>query len=76
MRFLRGLLFAVAGLVVGAAAAVAVVTTCSAVHQQEWPRNGSPDWTGLVGLALLVLGPVAGGIAGLVIARRAGRGPR
>jgi hypothetical protein len=76
MRLLRLLLFTAAGLLVGAAAAVAVVATCSAVHRQEWPRNGSPDWTGVAGLALLALGPVAGGIAGLVLARRTGRGPR
>ena len=75
MRFLLVVLFTLVGFAVGMAAAVAVVATCSAVHRQEWPQNGSPDWTAWAGMVLLVLGPLVGAIVGFVVALRRGRGP-
>jgi hypothetical protein len=72
MLFLRAALFTVAGVVVGVAAAVGVVATCNAVNNTV---ENKPDWIIIPGIAVLVLGPVAGGIAGLVVALRTGRTP-
>ena len=70
MRTLRARLVAAVGLIAGGAAVSAVVLTCNAVN-----ANGSPDWTVVPGLALLILGPVGGVAVGLVMALRAGGKP-
>ena len=74
MRVLMVLLFTVMGLIVGVATTVAIIATCNTVHKP--PQDGSQDWVGWAGLALLVLGPLAGGIVGFVVALRKGRQPQ
>jgi hypothetical protein len=67
MRFLRVLLFAAVGLIAGGAAALFVVVACNAAY-----AFAAPDWTMMPGGVLLVLGPVGGAVAGVILAMRVG----
>jgi hypothetical protein len=65
MRFFRALLFAAVGLIAGGAAAIFVVLGCNAAN-----AFNPPPWTMMPGLVVLLLGPVGGAVAGIVLAIR------
>jgi hypothetical protein len=62
MRTLRARLVAAVELIAGGAAASVVVLACNPVN-----AHGSPDWMVIPGLVILMLGPVGGAEAVIVL---------